>query len=231
MLYPTRCPTTRYRPLAFRVFGLSKYCAMLKDAMKRLFAFLPIILLAGCASQPYNMKFGGNNVSAVKSSSAYTYVGDSFGFPYYGPYSWSWYDPVWYSPISGPHYRWHCPGCVWSDPAYRPGSGPGSHHAPPPRGKRYAGPAADYRRDERPLTPVRLEDVVVQSPKRMTYGKPMAYRSPDMKRRASYQRPKRSYSTLPSSPSAFKSSSTGLSASRPPAPRQKMPSKYSRSPN
>lgn len=221
----------RFRLLASWDFRVGKILCYAKSAMKRIYVFLPFILLAGCVSQPYNMKFGGNNVSAVKSSSSYTYVGDSFGFPYYGPYSWSWYHPVWFSPVSGPHYSWHCPGCVWSDPAYRPGSGPGNYKVPPPGGKRFAGPPVDYRRDVRPLPPVGLGDAVVQSQKRMTYGKPMAYRSADMKRRASYQTPKRGYNNLPTSPSVLRSTSPGLSASRPPAPRQQMPRKYSRSPN
>lgn len=201
---------------------------MLKDAMKRIYSILPLLLLAGCFSQPYNMKFGGNSVSAVKSSGTYTYVGDSFGFPYYGPYSWSWYDPVWYSPVSGPHYSWHCPGCLWSDPANRPGEGPGGYSVPVPSGKRSALPPIDYRLDVRPMPPVRLSDAVVQTKKPMTYSKSMmAYRSPDMKARAYYQT---GYNKMPSTPSAFRSASPSMSAGRMSAPRQPMPSKYSRGP-
>ena len=198
--------------------------------MKRIYSILPLLLLAGCVSQPYNMKFGGNSVSAMTSSGTYTYVGDSFGFPYYGPYSWSWYDPVWYSPVSGPHYSWHCPGCLWSDPTNRPGN-PGGYGVPVPSGKRSALPPIDYRLDKRPMPPVQLSDAVVQTQKRTTYGNSMmAYRAPTMKTRASYQTSKPGYNKMPTSPSAFRSASPRMSASSTPSPRQQMPSKYSRGP-
>lgn len=156
---------------------------MLIIAMKRICTYLALLLLAGCAYHPYNMKFGGDTVTDVRAPTTYTYVVSSLGFPYYGPYSSGWYYPVWYSPVQGPHYSWYCPDCAWTDPLYRPVGGMVSYDKPA-RGVTHPGKLpADSRYAVRQLPPANYKYAVVQPKKRVVYRKPMAYRSDDMKTR------------------------------------------------
>ena len=74
------------------------------------------LALAGCTTYPYDVRDGGDGVYYADSPPVYRYVDFYFGFPYYGPYSWSWYYPVWHAPIAGSHYSWYRPRDYWCHP-------------------------------------------------------------------------------------------------------------------
>ena len=84
--------------------------------MKRLYALIPVLLLAGCMTYPYDVRDGGDGVYYADSPPTYSYVDLHFGFPYYGPYAWWWYDPVWYAPFANSHYSWYRPRDYWCHP-------------------------------------------------------------------------------------------------------------------
>ena len=77
---------------------------ILTGAMKRAAYILILFLLSSCTSYNYVVKDGGDGVYYAESPPVYTYVDGYFGFPYFGPYSGYWYNPIWYSPLLGPHY-------------------------------------------------------------------------------------------------------------------------------
>lgn len=85
--------------------------------MKRWFTvFVLAGIVSGCMTYPYEVKDGGDGVYYAESAPVYTYVNMPFGFPYYGPYAWSWYYPVWHPPYAGSHYSWYRPYHPWSHP-------------------------------------------------------------------------------------------------------------------
>jgi hypothetical protein len=84
--------------------------------MKPIVAMLAGLLLAACSGYPYAVRDGGDGVYYADSPPVYTYVDGYFGFPYYGPYAWSWYYPLWYAPLAGPHYSWYRPPYYWCHP-------------------------------------------------------------------------------------------------------------------
>lgn len=186
--------------------------------MKRLCAIFPLVLLAGCFSQPYNMKFGGDSVHYVNSRPVYSYFGSSYGFPYYGPYNWDWYYPVWYSPVPGPHYSWYCPGGIWSDPFYRPVGGLAYHGIPRQNKERPTPTPVTTDPDVRPIRPMDLRHAVVEPRRPAVYGKSMSYRAAGMKNPARYKTPMTGYKS-PSVSSTGRYSGPRPSISRSPSPR------------
>lgn len=88
--------------------------------MKPLLTILSCLLISACATYSYPVKDGGDGVYYAESPPIYTYVDGYFGFPYYGPYSWTWYHPVWYSPYWSNHYSWYRPYQVCGLPYYVP---------------------------------------------------------------------------------------------------------------
>jgi hypothetical protein len=84
--------------------------------MKALLLIVSALLLSACSGYPYTVKDGGDGVYYAESPPTYTYVDGFYGFPYYGPYRWSWYYPVWYAPLPGPHYSWYRPYHYWCHP-------------------------------------------------------------------------------------------------------------------
>lgn len=150
--------------------------------MKRITAMLAGLLLAACSGYPYAVRDGGDGVYYAESPPVYTYVDGYFGFPYYGPYAWSWYYPLWYAPLTGPHYSWYRPPYHWGDPFY--GAGDRYAYLPVARKKRLQPGALP---DEPPivsLPPTGLRDATVQPPKSRRHAKHTGYSSPVYKSRA-----------------------------------------------
>ena len=93
---------------------------ILTGAMKRAVYILILFLLSSCTSYNYVVKDGGDGVYYAESPPVYTYVDGYFGFPYFGPYSGYWYNPIWYSPLLGHHYSWYRPYQACGMPYYFP---------------------------------------------------------------------------------------------------------------
>lgn len=72
--------------------------------MKRLLVTFLFLSLGACSS--YSVRDAGDGVYYAESPPSYVYVDGWVGFGYAGPYAWSWYHPVWYSPLAGGHYYW-----------------------------------------------------------------------------------------------------------------------------
>ncbi|MEE4294461.1 MAG: hypothetical protein V2I79_10900 [Xanthomonadales bacterium] len=72
--------------------------------MKRAWPILLILVFSACSGP--TLRDGGDGVYYASSPPAYVYVDSYVGFRYFGPYAWSWYHPVWYSPLAGGHYYW-----------------------------------------------------------------------------------------------------------------------------
>ena len=142
--------------------------------MKMFAAILLTVLLAGCTGYGYPVRDGGDGVYYASSPPVYTYVDGYFGFPYYGPYSWSWYYPVWYTPLAGPHYSWYRSYGFWAMT--------GAPYRPPTISDKSEPPApVDSGPDVRPIMPVDLGQMAVR------YNKPVydlqhrGFRSPGTK--------------------------------------------------
>lgn len=137
--------------------------------------------LAAC-SYPYAVRDGGDGVYYAESPPAYTYVDGYFGFPYYGPYSWSWYYPLWYTPLAGPHYSWYRPTYYWGDPFNGFGGRyayvPVKRQAPVRSNDVPGGPAVV------PLPPADFRAVTVRPPKSGRYVKHAGYPNATYKSRA-----------------------------------------------
>lgn len=72
--------------------------------MKRAWPIVLMLILSACSGP--TLRDGGDGVYYASSPPAYVYVDSYVGFRYFGPYAWSWYHPVWYSPLAGGHYYW-----------------------------------------------------------------------------------------------------------------------------
>ena len=129
--------------------------------MKRCILLAVILLMAACSSNPNVMRFDGKGGHYAYSPRVYSYL-DFFGYPYYGPYSMAWYHPVWYSPVSGYHYRWRCSGYYWGR-CYDPYSYWSGYYSRPiawrAGSSRDDGPA----RASRPIPPVDLSQIVIEA--------------------------------------------------------------------
>jgi hypothetical protein len=141
--------------------------------MKPIFAMLAGLLLAACSGYPYAVRDGGDGVYYAESPPVYTYVDGYFGFPYYGPYAWSWYYPLWYAPLAGPHYSWYRPPYYWSHPFH----GVGDYYAYVPV-KRKSPVQAGVLPDtpvSAPLPPPNLRDATLRPVKSRRYYKHAGY--------------------------------------------------------
>lgn len=186
------------------------------------------VFLAGCTTYPYEVKDGGDGVYYAASPPVYRYVDTYFGFPYYGPYSWSWYYPIWHAPIAGPHYSWYRPHCYWCHPFTGPNARVAQSYVP--RGDwLYERRASRTPSDLTPsLTPMDFRAATIEP---LRYNKsryPYRYSTPAMKQRmaakgyGSNKPSSRSTSPAPRSHSSAprQSSSSARAAPRSaPAPR------------
>lgn len=149
---------------------------------KPIVAILSSLLLAACSGYPYAVRDGGDGVYYAESPPVYTYVDGYFGFPYYGPYDWSWYYPLWYAPLTGPHYSWYRPPYYWSQPFY--GVGDRYAYFPP---KRTAPVRTGSLPDEPSIVTLpmaSLRDVTVQPPKSRRHVKQAGYHDTAYKSKA-----------------------------------------------
>lgn len=150
--------------------------------MKPIVAMLTCLLLAACSGYPYAVRDGGDGVYYAESPPVYTYVDGYFGFPYYGPYAWSWYYPLWYAPLAGPHYSWYRPPYYWGHPFH----GVGDRYAYVPVKRKppvQAGVLPDTPVSA-PLPPPNLRDATVRPVKYRRHYKHAGYPDATYKSRA-----------------------------------------------
>lgn len=175
--------------------------------MKRLPTILVSVLLAASVACSYPIKDAGDGVYYASSPPIYTYVNGYFGFPYYGPYSWAWYHPVWYSPYNCNHYSWYRSRNRWSEPFDGP-AGVVAYKKDPVPDKRYAYGSRKKSTKTRVILPVDVQQMTFISETGSTRSKSQAYRSASAKSRAASK----------SSKSAYSSSSRTSAVSRPSTP-------------
>jgi hypothetical protein len=150
--------------------------------MKPIVAIFAGLLLAACSGYPYAVRDGGDGVYFAESPPVYTYVDGYFGFPYYGPYAWSWYYPLWYAPLAGPHYSWYRPPYHWSHPFH----GMADRYAYLPVKRKNPAQAGALPADpvSVPLPPPDLRDATVRPPKYRRQVKHTVYPNPTFKSKA-----------------------------------------------
>ena len=128
--------------------------------MKLICTILVSTLLTAC-SYSYPIKEGGDGVYYAESPPVYTYVDGFFGFPYYGPYSWTWYHPVWYSPLYSHHYSWFRRTPYYGVPYYMPSYAYTGSHEPRKKKKGKTKAPVPTTPGLQPLLPVDLQQVTI----------------------------------------------------------------------
>ena len=183
--------------------------------MKRILPILLCLLVTACAGYNYPVKDGGDGVYYAESPPIYTYVDGYFGFPYYGPYSWTWYHPVWYSPYWSNHYSWYRPHQICGLPYFVP-SASFAGHATQRKGKKakIMNPAVTAP-PMTPILPVGLEQMAL-SPASSRYSSknPTLY-SARMKSRYSAKSGKSAYAAKYGNQSANRPSASSLATVSP----------------
>lgn len=179
--------------------------------MKRLYTILLSILLAATAACSYPIKDGGDGVYYAESPPIYTYVDGYFGFPYYGPYSWVWYHPVWYSPYNCNHYSWYRPRNHWSEPFDGPAGGVAYNKASRPD-KRHVYNSRKKSKEYKAILPVDVRQMTISSGTRSSSSKSHSYRSAKAKSRKTSKSSKPAYSRSSSSSAAHRSSPSSRSS-------------------
>lgn len=196
--------------------------------MKTVLAIMFALSLAGCASQGYSVRVGDDGVYYASSPPVYSYVDGYFGFPYYGPYSWAWYHPVWYSPVLGHHYSWCRPYDYWCGPGSWPGGSFAYHHEPG-RNKSAARVPDDQAANLQPILPVDMRQMVIEARAPRSSLKQQSYVMPKTKYRA-YDKVGRSSYASPrvSSSSTYRPSraTPGTRSVRPPVVRRDSENEY-----
>lgn len=161
--------------------------------MKRLPAILSCILFAGIAGCSYPIKDAGDGVYYASSPPIYTYVDGYFGFPYYGPYSWAWYHPVWYSPYNCNHYSWYRSRSYWSEPFDGPAGGV-AYNKNSRSDKRFVYNSRQKSKEFRAILPVDLGQMTISSGPGAFSTKSKAYRTASAKSRTASKSSKSTYS-------------------------------------
>lgn len=179
--------------------------------MKRLYTILLSILLAASVACSYPIKDAGDGVYYASSPPIYTYVDGYFGFPYYGPYSWAWYHPVWYSPYNCNHYSWYRSRNRWSEPFDGPAGGVAYNTAPRPD-KLHVYNSRQKTKEFRAILPVDVGQMTISSGARSSSSKAQVYRSARAKSRTASKSSKSAYSRSSSSSTAYRPSTPSRSS-------------------
>ncbi|MEE4218733.1 MAG: hypothetical protein V2I48_14050 [Xanthomonadales bacterium] len=178
--------------------------------MKRLPSILMSILAAAIAGCSYPIKDAGDGVYYASSPPIYTYVDGYFGFPYYGPYSWSWYHPTWYAPIYCDHYSWYRPRYHWGGPFDGPATGVARTYTPS-QVTRFTHGDLDSPRQIRPILPVDLRQATIEPGSYRSGSKNQAFRTPAQKSRAAARSSKPAYSRSSRASPAYRASTPSRS--------------------
>ena len=190
--------------------------------MKPILSMLFCLFVSACSGYSYPVKDGGDGVYYAESPPIYTYVDGYFGFPYYGPYSWTWYHPVWYSPYWSNHYSWYRPYQVCGLPYYLPtASFAGSAEPRKGRKAKVNNPSITAPLMT-PILPIDLEQMVLSPATSRYSGKNPTFYSAGMKSRYSAKSGQSAYDSKYGTQSAYRPSVSSRSYASP---------RYSRSPS
>ena len=179
--------------------------------MKGMPTILVSILLITTAACSYPVKDGGDGVYYAESPPIYTYVDGYFGFPYYGPYSWVWYHPVWYSPYNCNHYSWYRSRNHWNEPFDGPAAGVAYNKSPRPN-NRHVYNSRQKSKEFRTILPVEVGQMTISSGTRSSSSKAQAYRSASAKSRMASKSSKPAYSSSSRSSATPRPSTTARSS-------------------
>lgn len=179
--------------------------------MKRLPSILMCILATAIAGCSYPIKDAGDGVYYASSPPIYTYVDGYFGFPYYGPYSWSWYHPIWYAPIYCDHYSWYRPRYHWGGPFDGPATGVARNNRPS-RSSRLGYGDSDSPKQIRPILPVDLRQATIEPGSYRHASKNQAFRTTAQKSRSAAKSSKPAYSRSNRASTAYRPSTPSRSS-------------------
>lgn len=200
-----------FQPMCPGVSGRACTYDSMIIVMKRLASILLCILAAAIAGCSYPIKDAGDGVYYASSPPIYTYVDGYFGFPYYGPYSWSWYHPTWYAPIYCDHYSWYRPRYHWGGPFDGPATGVVRNNTPS-KSTGFTYGDIGSPKQIRPILPVDLRQATIEPGLSMYGSKNQAYRTPAQKSRSAAKSSKPAYSTSSRASAAFRPSTPSRSA-------------------
>ena len=183
--------------------------------MKRILPILLCLLVTACTGYNYPVKDGGDGVYYAESPPIYTYVDGYFGFPYYGPYSWTWYHPVWYSPYWSNHYSWYRPHQICGLPYYVP-SASFAGQAGVREGKKtkITNPAVTAPLMT-PIRPIGLEQMTLSPASSRYSSKNPAFYSAGMKSRYSAKSGQSAYGSKYGNQSAYRPSASSRATASP----------------
>ncbi len=196
--------------------------------MKPILSILLCLLVSACTGYGYPVKDGGDGVYYAESPPIYTYVDGYFGFPYYGPYSWTWYHPVWYSPYWSNHYSWYRPYQICGLPYYLPSTSFAGHSAPHEGKKAKVTDPVVTAPLMTPVLPIDLGQMALSPATSRYAGKNPAFYSTGAKSRYSAKSGRSAYASKYGTRSAYRPSVSSRSTSSSRYPRS--PSRSSESP-
>ena len=201
-------------------------CGTLIRVMKLMLPILLCLLVSACTGYNYPVKDGGDGVYYAESPPIYTYVDGYFGFPYYGPYLWTWYHPVWYSPYWSNHYSWYRPYQICGLPYYVPSATFAGHAAPRPGKRAKVTDPAVSAPPATPILPIDLGQMAL-SPMNSRYsGKNPTFFSAGTKSRYAVKSGRSAYAAKYGTQSGYRTSASSRASS---SPRSMRPSSRSQS--